>query len=84
MLQTARALLFNDGVKERSHYCAVEYLREKYSGDKDLGVFVELMDNYRQNRHATQYDGQLVTEKEARESVADALKFLALAKKKIK
>ncbi len=30
MFQAARALLFHDGVVEKSHACVVAYLREKY------------------------------------------------------
>ncbi|MBI5036689.1 HEPN domain-containing protein [Candidatus Micrarchaeota archaeon] len=83
MFQTARALLFSDGVKERSHYCVVAYLREKYSSDKELGVFVEILDTYRQDRHGTQYAGQLVSEEEARQSYSDAQEFLHFAKKRV-
>lgn len=31
----ARALLFRDGVKERSHYCVSKYIEEKYA-EKEL------------------------------------------------
>ncbi len=27
---TARALLFRDGIKERSHFCVARYIEEKY------------------------------------------------------
>ncbi|MCD4842461.1 MAG: HEPN domain-containing protein [Methanosarcinales archaeon] len=30
MFQGARALLFKDGIIEKSHYCVVEYLKENY------------------------------------------------------
>lgn len=31
----ARAILFRDGVKERSHYCVSKYIEEKY-GEKEI------------------------------------------------
>jgi uncharacterized protein (UPF0332 family) len=30
MLNCARAILFSDGIKEKSHFCTVKYLRANY------------------------------------------------------
>ena len=35
---TTRALLFKDGIKERSHYCIARYLEEKYVNKKLINV----------------------------------------------
>ena len=83
MLQSASAFLFFEGVKERSHVCAVQYVREKLGSDEAFGPFVELLDTYRQNRHETQYDGAAVSLEDARQIVADANSFLALVKKRV-
>lgn len=84
MFQAARALLFNDGVKERSHYCVAVYLREKLGRDASLACFVELLDTYRQNRHLTQYEGEFVSREEAENAVKHARLFLSAVKEKLK
>jgi len=80
--QCCRALLFNDGITERSHYCAIRYTREKYASTQ-LDALAEILDDYRQNRHLTQYEGEKVSEKEATEAPADARKFLAKTKESL-
>ncbi|MDP2717403.1 MAG: HEPN domain-containing protein [Candidatus Micrarchaeota archaeon] len=78
MLQTGRALLFSKGVKERSHACIVAYLRKHHPALSDE---IELFDTYRQNRHATQYDGLVVSENDAVQAVNDARDFLEKARR---
>lgn len=54
MFQAARALLFKDGVTERSHYCVILYLRKNYRdvlGDE----MISWLDMYRNERHAWFY-----------------------------
>ena len=56
MLDAARALLFRDGWREKSHACVAKYLEAEYS--KELGAEeVELFDEYRDKRHKTMYSG---------------------------
>ena len=50
----AKALLYRDGVKERSHYCVAVYLAEKYSGIFP-SPFLTLLDELRDIRHELQY-----------------------------
>ncbi len=53
---TARALLFKDGIKERSHFCIARYLEEKYVYKKLLNAnFLNYLDILRDARHDTQY-----------------------------
>lgn len=35
MFHAARAILFKDGIVEKSHVCLIEYLREKYVNTGD-------------------------------------------------
>jgi len=54
MFHAARAVLFSDGVVEKSHYAVCIYLGERHS---DLGKeFVNGFDLYRLLRHSTAYD----------------------------
>ncbi len=53
---TARALLFRDGIKERSHFCVARYLEEKYVVKGLLKEdFLDHLDALRDARHETQY-----------------------------
>lgn len=52
----ARALLFKDGIKERSHFCIARYIEEKYVNTKLLNRdFLNYLDTLRDARHETQY-----------------------------
>lgn len=84
MFQAGRAFLFSQGVKERSHYCLVAYLREALKEDAKLSKFVEILDVYRQNRHMTQYEGESVSESEAKQAISDARAFLKEVTPKVK
>jgi len=73
MFHSARALLFKDGVKERSHICIVSYLREKYP---ELRRLSNQLDAYRRNRHNTLYSLDfLISENEAKQAIDDAKEF---------
>ncbi|WP_424358736.1 HEPN domain-containing protein [Methanocella sp. MCL-LM] len=52
MFHAARAILYVDGVKERSHECIPLYLREKHPSLKRYAV---VLDSYRKNRHDAIY-----------------------------
>ncbi len=56
MFHSARALLYLDGVQEKSHYCLIAYVRETYtaSGKVPPGL-VTVMDAFRQARHDVMY-----------------------------
>src|SRR3989338_11697299 len=57
MFHSARAILFLDGYREKSHACVARYLEEKYVSKKKLEKkWVELLDHHREIRHENQYD----------------------------
>lgn len=61
---TARALLFKDGVKERSHYCIARYLENHY----ELQNFIDAFETIMSIRHNVQYSTEKV---EIDEDLAD-------------
>ena len=70
MFHPARALLFRDGIKERSHICTVSYLKETYPRLKRLA---NQLDVYRRNRHNTLYALDfLISDDEAHQAIKDA------------
>ncbi len=56
MLNLARAVLFSDGIREKSHVCTVEYLRKYHSDHFD--DLIEKLDILRRERHLTLYDSR--------------------------
>lgn len=76
MFHSARAILFFDGWREKSHACVARYLEGKYvkSGKLEKG-WVELLDLNRDIRHDDQYDLSFFSTQE------DAVKALESAKK---
>lgn len=78
MFHAARALLFKDGIKERSHECVPKYLKEKY---KDMSVHANVLDTYRRFRHSAIYGLDVVLdEDEARTALNSAKEFLNIVK----
>jgi len=78
MFHAARAILFFDGFREKSHYCIARYLEEKYVKKKLLeNKWVELLDHYRELRHNSQYNVNFLTSKdEAKTSLETAKQFV--------
>ncbi|MBI5227550.1 HEPN domain-containing protein [Candidatus Micrarchaeota archaeon] len=88
MFHAARALLFKDGVKERSHFCLYLYVKEKYGGIIEEKYFSEI-NTLREGRHAILYGDEDIKIKEVDEVEADsavkiAKGFLDSVKKLIK
>jgi uncharacterized protein (UPF0332 family) len=79
MLHTARALVFKEGVKERSHVCVVLYLKEKYQENPRVIKYVNILDSYRISRHEVVYRGGYVSKEEASGAIEDAKDFLRVA-----
>jgi uncharacterized protein (UPF0332 family) len=52
MFHAARAILYIDGIKERSHECIPIYLRERYP---ELKLEAGALDSYRKYRHEAIY-----------------------------
>jgi uncharacterized protein (UPF0332 family) len=75
MFHTGRSLLFKEGVKERSHVCLIEYLKNGYP---ELVDSLVMMDSYRRSRHAAIYALEYrITEFDASEAIKDAEEFLS-------
>ncbi len=70
MFHAARAILFRDGVKERSHECISLYLRENYPA---LAGQANMLDSYRKYRHEALYGLEFEAGKE------DAIASLTVA-----
>jgi len=77
MFQAARALLFHDGVIEKSHACVVAYLREHYSSTLGQDK-INWLDTYRLERHESFYglEKSNVDEHEAEDALEKSEKFL--------
>ncbi len=78
MFHSARSLLFSFGVKERSHFAMIEFLKEKLRDDKKILRFLTILDSYRISRHAIQYRGELCSKLDAEEAIKDAEEFLKI------
>jgi uncharacterized protein (UPF0332 family) len=77
MFQAARALLFHDGIIEKSHACVVAYLREHYSSELGQDK-INWLDTYRLERHESFYglEKSNVDEHEAEDALEKSVKFL--------
>ncbi len=74
MFHAARALLFRDGIKERSHLCIPVYIKAKYPA---LKRFANMLDSYRMFRHRTIYGLEVTIDKaEAEEAIKTAGEFI--------
>lgn len=75
MFHAARALLFKDGIKERSHLCIPVYMKEKYPS---LEGYAKILDSYRVFRHRAIYGlGVMIGRADAEEALSSASEFLA-------
>ena len=76
MFQSCKALLISKGVKERSHFCMIEFAKKEFSGHEQVSELVKALDSYRLARHAIQYDGEICDENDAKSITDDAKKLL--------
>lgn len=85
MFHCARALLFKDGYKERSHYAVYIYAKEKYGRDIPARFLNEL-NTLRLDRHDFFYalERKSVDETEVKSALATAQEFLKIIEKIIK
>ena len=82
MFHAARAILFHDGIIEKSHACVVAYLREHYSSK--LGQhMINWLDTFRLERHESFYGLEKTTidEDEAKDALKKSKKFLESVQK---
>ena len=77
MFQASRALLFHDGVIEKSHACVVAYLREHYSSTLGQDK-INWLDTYRLECHESFYglEKSNIDEDEAKDALEKSEKFL--------
>jgi uncharacterized protein (UPF0332 family) len=81
MFHTARALLYRDGIKERSHICIIEYVKEKYP---DLDSYARTLDAYRHSRHTMLYGADVTAMKDdATEGIEVAVEFMEAVGEKL-
>ena len=82
MFHAARAVLFRDGIVERSHVCLIEYLKERYvKTGRMSGALINTLDSARVDRHETLYGLETrSSEREARHSLRRAKDFLSMVK----
>lgn len=83
IFHSARAVLFNDGVSERSHFAIYEYLKEKH---KPLGIeYINSFNLYRKLRHSVAYGLDSVVRKDdAKEAIDFAEEFLSRVRSYLK
>ena len=86
MFHAARAILFRDGIVEKSHICLIEYLRETYVNTGKLSeATVNTLNTLRIDRHETLYGLEAKSsEKEAKYSLEKTKEFLATVKNLMK
>ena len=76
MFMAARALLFRDGYRERSHACVARYIEANYKGEINAR-FIDLLDQYRTKRHKVVYGADYYpTIDEAKNVVECAAEFI--------
>ena len=84
MFHAARALLYKDGVQEKSHYALSIYLKEKYSNRIPIPI-LNYLDIHRTERHEAMYGIEYVpTDKDAEIAINDAEIFIREVKKILK
>jgi uncharacterized protein (UPF0332 family) len=78
MFHSARAVLFFDGYREKSHACVARYLEDTYVNGKKLEKkWVDLLDHHREIRHENQYDLSFFSsDEDARNALISAETFL--------
>lgn len=76
MFHASRALLFRDGMKERSHYCLFLYIKERYRHSIEARYLHEL-DVLREQRHKIIYGDENIRSKEVEAEEADSAIKLA-------
>ena len=83
MFHSARACLFANGFREKSHFAVARFLEDFYVKKHLLeSEWVELLDHYRETRHDDQYSTSFIaTEDEASNALDSAKKFVERIKK---
>ena len=78
MFHCARAVLYNEGVQEKSHYGVYAYLREKFSNKIPLEL-LNSFNSLRGDRHEVLYGFQeYVSKKKVERAILDCEEFLGI------
>jgi len=82
MFHAARAILFRDGIVERSHVCLIEYLKDRYVNKGRMSeALINTLDSARVDRHEALYGLETRSSKrEAEHSLQRARAFLKMVK----
>ena len=84
MFHSSRALLYRDGIQEKSHICLVLYIKENYS-NRIPPYLINSLNSFRKERHETLYGLDFIeTRKDAELSIEDAEQLLGTVKKILK
>ncbi|MBU0894761.1 MAG: HEPN domain-containing protein [Nanoarchaeota archaeon] len=84
MFHAARALLYKDGIQEKSHYATYIYINEKYS-DRIPRQLINAFNLLREDRHEILYGFQQNSSREEVENfILDLEEFLAVIEKILK
>ncbi len=84
MFDSARAILFKDGYREKSHACVARYLEVNYANKIDSEI-INLLDQYREQRHKVMYAVDFYpTEEETKNLLDFADKFIKKAEEILK
>lgn len=86
MFHASRALLFKDGFTEKSHYCLIEFVKEKYIQTGLINSkFSFLLNNAKEERHEVLYGLQRTeTKEDAEQMLKNAKEYLQEIKKVVK
>lgn len=81
MFHDSRALLYKDGIQEKSHYTVYIYIKEKYSGKIPLNL-INSFNSLRDERHEVFYGfEEKISKTQAENAILDAKTFLKEVKK---
>ena len=84
MFHASRAILYRDGIQEKSHYAVYIYLKEKFS-DKIPLELLNAFNYLREERHEFLYGFEEdITKKETENAILDCEEFLEVAKEILK
>jgi len=80
MFHSARALLYNEGIQEKSHYATYFYLKEKFSNKISNSLMISF-NHYREIRHELLYGYCNLEKNDAENIILEAEDFLEEIKK---
>lgn len=76
MFHSARAILFKDGFREKSHACIARFLEHMYVKPGILEQkYVDLLDHRREIRHQNQYSFNFISTEEDCEQALETTKM---------